>query len=336
MDIYGQLRHSTVAIQLESTRVFSVAGADTVEYLHRMLTQDMRGMVNFEVRAACLCTHKGRLLASLLVAHWGDMVYLITPESHGEALFNQLDRYIIMDDVTLTEVTKDWEFISLQGPGAPEAYALFTGDKETQLTANFAAASFATSQGEALAIENTRTGERGIDLMMPSGSAETMKTWLKDQNIPLVSDHDSGVQRARIEAGIPSPGQELDGEIIPVEAGLGHTISYTKGCYAGQEVIAKIKYLGEPPKTMVTLNIEGDFEGVDTPLSVWNGGKRVGRVTSWAAKSPENTTPCLALVKTRQLPQLNQVEVKAEDQSVGHGALSEEAIVWGSGFPFQS
>lgn len=335
MDIYGQIRRSTIAIQLENTRVFSVAGSDTVEYLHRMLTQDMRGMVDFEVRAACLCTHKGRLLASLLVAHWGELVYLITPESHGEALFNQLDRFIIMDDVTLTEVTEDWEFISLQGPEAPEAFSRFAGDKETQLSANFSAASFATSQGEGLAIENTRTGERGIDLMIPTASAETLKTWLEDQNIPLVSEHDSGVQRARIEAGIPSPGQELDDDIIPVEAGLDHTISYTKGCYAGQEVIAKIKYLGEPPKTMVTLNIEGSFEGVNAPLTVWNGEKRVGRVTSWAASTPENTTPCLALVKTRQIPQLDQVEVKTEEQSVGHGPLSEEAIVWGSGFPFQ-
>jgi folate-binding protein YgfZ len=300
-----------------------------------MLTQDMRGMANCEVRAACLCTHKGRLLASLLVVQWGDLVYLITPESHGEALFNQLDRYIIMDDVTLTEVTKDWEFISLQGPGAPEAYARFTGNQETHLSANFATAPFTTSQGQGLAIENTRTGERGIDLMMPAGSTETLETWLAGQEIPMVSNHDSGVQRARIEAGIPSPAQELDDEIIPVEVGLGHTISYTKGCYAGQEVIAKIKYRGEPPKTMVTLNIEGSLDGVDAPLSVWNGEKRVGRVTSRGTSTPENTTPCLALVKTRQIPQLDQVEVKTEELTVGQGALSEEAIVWGSGFPFQ-
>ena len=116
---------------------------------------------------------------------------------------------------------------------------------------------------------------------------------------------DDGVERARIEAGIPSAGHELSEEIIPVEAGLGHTISYTKGCY-GQEVIAKIKYLGEPPKTLVNLKAEAPLGTLEGELTVWNGEKRVGFVTSWEAHGTDEPA-CIALVKPVQYPLLRRL-----------------------------
>ena len=123
MDVYKKIRQETVAIELNPLKVFEVTGKDTIEYLHRMLTQDVRGMDSPEVRAACLCTHKGRLLANLLVVNWKDSTYLIVPEEQGETLFNQLEKYIIMDDVELTDVSEKWEFLSVQGPNAPGTFA---------------------------------------------------------------------------------------------------------------------------------------------------------------------------------------------------------------------
>ena len=333
MSTYENIRTSASGFAFEEPRFLDVEGSDTIEYLHRMVTQNVRGMGPHEVRSACLCTHKGRMLGHLLIAKWEEKVVLITPGSHFEAVFNQLERYIIVDDVTLRDASDEWSLLSIQGPESEGALAKTFPNTELELTRNFESQIITVGEGaEILAFEHTRTGERGIDLLVPRSCEKQTIEALKAALGDIHNEHDAGFSRARIEAGIPAAITELTDAIIPVEAAMHHTISYTKGCYAGQEVIAKIKYLGEPPKTLLSMTAPVDGFPRDETVKLKHDGKAVGTVSSWLSVPEEHQVVFLAFVKTRMIPKLESVSLTAGEETIGTAAITTDPIQWGSGF----
>ena len=126
-------------------------------------------------------------------------------------------------------------------------------------------------------------------------------------------------------------------EVIPVEVGLGHTINYTKGCYAGQEVIAKIKYLGEPPRSLAVFSIGKPVDAPAGELVLEYEGKEVGKCTSLQVVPDQSRTVGLALLKTRMLPNVPHLTVKRDGQIVGDLiSYSLEPTHWGSGLSFEA
>jgi folate-binding protein YgfZ len=257
-------------VDLSSRAKFLLTGADRVRYLNGQVTNDVRKATRQEAIYACVTSAKGRIE--------GDVFIHATPDGAGllldaeadlrEPLGLRLEKYIVADDVTLTDVTDDWKLLHVFGP------------------ATSTAESWLASAGESNPrIESSRFGVPGADLWLPASST---LNW----GGAMLSAED--FETLRILRGIPRWPHELNAEVFPQEAGLEEkAMDFSKGCYIGQEILSRIKMTGKMPRVLVrwtARNAEVSMGG-DTGLPALyyedeNGARHeAGKVTS-AARHP--------------------------------------------------
>jgi folate-binding protein YgfZ len=245
-------------LDLSDRAKFRVTGQDRVRFLNGQLTNDILSLRPGSTICACALTAKGKLCADLFVATTDAVHYLDADSALRESLAARLEKYIIADDVVLEDVTEEFGLFHLTDAGSPlplEGLDLFQG-------------------------ESTRFAMPGVDLWFPVEKSALILERLNQVPIDAVA-----VENFRIEQGIPRWGNELSESVLPNEAGLDkRAISYTKGCYLGQEVISRIKSLGHVnrqlrgllPSAGVTLESGDQLVGTD------EAGKEIGLITSVA------------------------------------------------------
>ena len=241
-------------IDLSDRAKFKVTGNDRTRFLNGQLTNDILGLHAGSAIYACALTAKGKLCADLFVAATDENHYLDTEPVLRESLAARLEKYIIADDVKLEDVTDQFGLLHLIGskdPGPFESLELLL---------------------------STRFGQAGFDLWFPVGQAASVLERLHQH--PLDAE---ALETLRIEQGVARWGTELSENVLPNEADLDkRAISYTKGCYLGQEVISRIKSLGH-----VNRHLRGLLPASDTLVQVGDKlidatetGKEVGFITS--------------------------------------------------------
>jgi tRNA-modifying protein YgfZ len=245
-------------LDLSDRAKFRVTGQDRVRFLNGQLTNDILSLRPGSTICACALTAKGKLCADLFVATTDAVHYLDADSALRESLAARLEKYIIADDVVLEDVTEEFGLFHLTDAGSPlplEGLDLFQG-------------------------ESTRFAMPGVDLWFPVEKSALILERLNQ--VPIDAE---AVENFRIEQGIPRWGNELSESVLPNEAGLDkRAISYTKGCYLGQEVISRIKSLGHVnrqlrgllPSAGVTLESGDQLVGTD------EAGKEIGLITSVA------------------------------------------------------
>ncbi len=258
--------------------VHDVTGADAVSYLHRMLTQDVAGLREGHAAYACVLTPRGRIVSDLLVWHLGDRLALDFPAAGAVAAIPYLERYVIADDVVFTDRSKATARFVLVGDGAPAAIAgvaVAVPESDTFVVASLAGA-------EVRLLRHDLGRRHAFEGMTALVDADRVLAALRA--LPGVSPMDeAGYEVVRVEEGVPAFGHELDEQVIPNEAGLEAALSFTKGCYPGQEPVVMAKHRGHPANVLVRLMIEGMVEGDAPPTPgapLLDGGRAVGRITS--------------------------------------------------------
>jgi tRNA-modifying protein YgfZ len=220
-----------------------IAGADRVRYLNGQVTANVQTLKPGETLPACVTTAKGRLCAEIMVAATPDALVIDADPSLHETLAPRLERYIIADDVTVSDVTREWGLIHL-----------VLQDSETVESVSrpgFESVEYRRSR---------RFGRDGIDFFLPANETSALLNTLSARHLIL---DESLLETLRIEAGIPRWGRELDENTLPPEAGLERThIDYHKGCYVGQEVISRLKSVGHVNRRLV-----GFLSTTGAPLS---------------------------------------------------------------------
>lgn len=243
-------------LDLSDRAKFKVTGKDRVRFLNGQLTNDIDRLHSGSAIYACALTAKGKLCADLFVAATEESHYLDAESLLRESLAARLEKYIIADDVTLEDVTDEFGLFHLTGskfPVSSECIDIFQ-------------------------VESTRFGPSGVDLWFPVRQTALIEERLKDE--PLDAE---ALENLRIEQGIARWGSELSENVIPNEAALDkRAISYTKGCYLGQEVISRIKSLGHVNRHLRGLLPVGDIvlEAGDKLVSAAEATKEVGLITS--------------------------------------------------------
>ena len=241
-------------------RVFEVTGKDAREFLHRMLTQDVKGIPVGSGRAALFLTVRGRVVGDPYVWNLGDRFALTLAPRAAEATIPALERYVITDDAVFTDATDAWTTgLYLPGAGVASPDPLEAADGSVHR----APRPFGSTPAFAILARPAATValERALRLS-------------KAREVEGPSFHAS-----RVEAGAPWFDAEIDERILPNEAGLDASISWTKGCYLGQEPVVMAKHRGHPPSRLVRFEVDGREVPVrDVPL--WDGGRDVGRVTT--------------------------------------------------------
>ena len=261
----------------------ALTGGEAKAFLAGQVTNDIVGLEDGHGCYAAFLTHKGKMLGDLRVLAAGDELLLDTERSTLQALFDMVRRFKIGFDVELHKRTVQRGLLSLIGPGARAvAGAEDLPDEEHAHRAGEIA-------GLGVRLIATHTG---VDVLCDADDTAAVRAALEDAGATPVSD--DATEILRVERGRPRYGFDLDDTTIPQEAGLNErAVSFTKGCYVGQETVARLFYRGKPNRHLRGLRLSEPAE-VGTELQL--GDRVVGRLASTVV-SPARGPLALALVR---------------------------------------
>lgn len=284
---YRAARSSAVAFDRSSRARIVLNGQDRRTFLHALLTNDVAALGPGTGCYAALLTPQGRMIADMRVFELGDLVLIDLPGEARETVLAKLDQLIFSEDVALGDVTEVFGCLSVQGPEAARVAAGLLGADAATLGAwpPFANARFSPGDETAIAARVDEFGQPGFLIFAAAAALPTFAAAARAGGCELA---DAGTAEVlRVEAGIPEFPADMSSDTIPPEAGIeGRAVSYTKGCFPGQEVLVRIRDRGHGrvARRLVGLAVSGDVVPAagDTLRA---GGKDVGRVTS-AVLSP--------------------------------------------------
>ncbi len=256
-----------------------VTGEDALGFLQGQFTQELRPERASAVAYGLWLNQKGRVVADSYVLRAGGGVWwILSFGSSGTAIKERLEAYVIADDVTIEDRTAAWSGRFLVGP-----------EGEAWLRARM---------GEGLPAAGAWAALDGGWVFRGRRGAAVGCEWWSDRPMPkadgLAPLSTAVVEYLRIEAGVPAVPGDLGAEDLPNEAGLeGEAISYSKGCYLGQEVMARLKAMGRVRRRLLRVRASTMID-LALPAPLFQNGKKVGELRSVAA-SPGGGSVGLAM-----------------------------------------
>ncbi|MCI0438940.1 MAG: aminomethyltransferase family protein, partial [Chloroflexi bacterium] len=268
-------------------------GEDALDLIHRLSTNDLLPLQANEGACTVLTSAKGRIVDLTLVLRLQDRRFdklttsllLFTAPENRQKVAEWIDFYTFAEDISLRDITEETAMFSVLGPNATRLLHKATG-RDAASMPRYASRTAAIGGVEATLVRSDFAGLPGYDLVANAADAPRLWTEL------LASGKELGIRpvgtRAldvvRVEQGVPAYGRELSEDYNPLEANLRDFISFTKGCYIGQEVVARLDTYKKVQKYLVGLSWDGDhIPGGEAYLTF--DGKRAGKITS-AVKSP--------------------------------------------------
>ena len=254
------LREKAGYFFLEDLCLISAEGSDLFSYLQTQTTNDVNELKPGQGQNNAIVDRKARVISTFSLHRTGEESAVILVETQQkENLLNHLNSFLFREDVTLT--SSSHFVLALQGPKSHEIIKIFTRSNDSIPEKPNDICKFTFEGLPALAIAKSLTGEEGCVLVFQTESEATITNKLleiEQQNV-LIQVDPHAQEVFRIESGIPSYGKDINDKNILPETGLEHSsVSYNKGCYIGQEVIARIKTYGAPNFALMGLTIEGD------------------------------------------------------------------------------
>lgn len=281
---YRQIREECALLRRECS-VITVKGPEAGEYLQGQITNDAEALVPGSGCYALLLDRKGHIQADMRLLRLGDNEFQIdTAQTAGPALLKHLKTYMIGREVTVEPTTL--ALISLIGPGSTATTELAPGDEMDFTRATVAGA-------ECLAVATCF----GLDFFFePDAAARVEQQLIADG---AVSVSESAAEILRVEAGRPRLEKEMKEAPMPAEAGVvERAVDFTKGCYIGQEPVARLHYRGKPNRYLRGLRLEGPVESGDP---VFLGERELGTIGT-AVLSPASGHIALAILRKEAEP----------------------------------
>ena len=295
-DDYGVIRSGAALAEVAPRGLIGLSGCDRSTYLHGLVTNDISTLKAGTGCYAAWLTAQGRMTTDMHVLESGDMLLLDLPVSTTADVLARLDQFLFSEDVQLADLSVDLRRVEVHGAAAAAAIATACGNPE--MRADLASwvqcrnARVPFGDGAVVVARIDRLGVPGYVLYVAAADEATLRAALQTAGATAVSPE--AIEAARIEAGWPVFGADMDEHIIPLEAGIeSRAISMTKGCYVGQEVIVRVLHRGHGrvAKKLVGLRVEGEGT-VTRGEKLDSGDAEMGFVTS-SAISPEHG--CVAL-----------------------------------------
>jgi folate-binding protein YgfZ len=277
-------RHAAIIDRSDRGRLV-VSGQDRAAYLHGLLTNDIATLKAGEGCYAAYLTPQGRMIADLLVYELGDAILLDVHGSVKDTVLAKLDQFIFSEDVKLGDVTAAFAQLALVGPAAAQELGpVLDGVSTEALVALPEHGNLrATFQGEPAIVARERdAGLDGYNVYVGRERLDSLVRTLSSRGIPLLDA--ATAETIRVEGGVPAFRRDMDEETIPLEAGIeSRAISFSKGCYVGQEVIIRVQHRGHGRvvRKLVGLTLDGSTPP-DPGAAVHAGDREVGHVTSGA------------------------------------------------------
>jgi folate-binding protein YgfZ len=282
-DEVAEVRRRAGLFRLADRGLLAVTGSDRVRWLDGMLSNDVRVLEPGPARSGChavLLTAKGRVVADLHVLAREEAFWLETGASALVATTDTLERHVIADDVAIVDLSDSLERLAVEGPRAREA---LEGAAARRIELALGSWEQLELAGAPVVVARFGfTGEEGYQLFAPIEHGQAVADALRAANPDLGEVGSRAREILRVEAGIPALGSELDESVLPAEANLTDAVSLTKGCYVGQEVVARMHSRGRVSHRLVGLKLlGGPGPGLPEPgTQLEAAGKKVGELTS--------------------------------------------------------
>jgi folate-binding protein YgfZ len=287
-DAYRALVDGVALVDRSERGKLALTGGEAKAFLHGQVTNDIEGLEPGSGCYAAFLTHKGKMLGDLRVLDTGDELLLDCERVALQELFTMIRRFKLGRDVELHKRTLERGLLSLIGPGARAAAGA------PDLPATEHAHRAAEVGGAPVRLIAT---DVGVDVLCDAADTERVAAALGAAGAVPVEEAEAEVRR--VETGRPRFGVDLDDSVIPQEAGLNErAVSFTKGCYVGQETVARLFYRGKPNRHLRGLRLSAPV-AAGAPLRL--GEREVGRLGS-VASSPVHGPIALALVRREAEP----------------------------------
>jgi len=247
-----------------------ISGPDAAAFLQGQCTQDLRPLIEGQTAEALWLTNKGRILGESLVLRGDDDVWwLWSAHTSGDTLHARLEDFIIADDVTVSPEESRWEQITLAGASAEAWLREALGDREPPAPGTW------QGLGGGMVFAGRRGLSRVWEWLRPHGDAPDGSAPRPPDSLGELSP--TALHRARLAAGVPAIPGEFGPQDLPQEAGLETVaISFNKGCYLGQEVMARLHAMGQVRRRL--LRVGGIGPAPAANVEIRQNDKRVGEL----------------------------------------------------------
>ena len=258
----------------------AVWGKEAVQFLNGLITNDVAKLEDGAQMLAAFPNAQGRLLAVVRVLRTGEKFLFETEEATHEKVFQNLFRFTFAGDFFVEDLSEKYSYIEVQSPKSE-----VQSPKSIVFESSF-----------------------GNDYFVPIDEAENFRDELKKQGLIEISDQ--AYEVLRVENGVPRYGFDMDETTIVPELGLEDLISYNKGCYIGQEIIARIYFRGHVAKQLRGLIFEDESAKVEKDDEIKSAeGKNAGRITSVAYSPKLQKTIALGFVRYDFLAEDTELKV---------------------------
>jgi tRNA-modifying protein YgfZ len=293
---------ATLLVDRSERGKLALSGSEAKEFLQGQVTNDVEGLTPGTGCYAAFLTHKGKMLGDMRILDTGEELLLDCERVALQELFTMIRRYKLGRDVELHKRTLERGLLSLLGPEARAIAGELPEREHSHRPAEIA--------GAPVRLVAT---DLGVDVLCDAADTERVAAALTGAGAVPSSEADAEVRR--VETGRPRYGVDLDDTVIPQEAGLNErAVSFEKGCYVGQETVARLHYRGKPNRHLRGLKLSGPAAHGD-PLRL--GEREVGRIGS-IVHSPLHGRIALALVRREAAP--------GDSLAVGDDGISAEVV----------
>ena len=317
---YAALREGAGVLDLSFRGRLCVLGADAQRFLNGQVTNNVKDLQVGEGCYAALVSAKGKLHSDLHIYRLENEMLLDFEPGLSDAVAQRLEKFVIAEDAQVVNAAPDYGLLSVQGPKAAEVVGSLWPNFVVPPKAMMLAKVEDAALGETYVTALSRVRGAGLDLFVPVRAMKEAAARLLERGGRLCGWQ--ALETARIEAGRPRFGADMDETNLAPEALDARAISYAKGCYIGQEVIARIRTYGQVARSLRGLRLRSD--GKEAPArgaKLFLGQKEVGSITS-AVWSPA-LQAVIALGYVRR--EANQIGTELEVRTPG-GTIQAQIV----------
>jgi folate-binding protein YgfZ len=240
-------------IAMSERGLIRVSGSEATMFLNGLVTNDVKSLAENRWMPAVFPTVQGRLIGAVNIARLKDGFLIDTERASHDGVLKTISRFTMAGDFKVTDITDESAIVSLQGRRAGE----IVGKVLNTIVADLPRNGVSEHEGVTI-IRATHTAEDGFDLVADSPRVRELGQALQDAGATPVNEETFEI--LRIEAGIARFGRDMDETNVVPETNLDDAVSFTKGCYVGQEIIVRIKHRGHPAKKLVGLKADRRLE----------------------------------------------------------------------------
>ncbi len=326
---YQALRQGVGILELPAGKL-QLSGKNAIQFLNGLVSNDVKTLPPGGGVLAAFPTLQGKLLALARIYQTGEHLLLELDAANREKIFKNLSRFVPAGDFFVQDVSDTLTLLTLQGPRAAALLAAVSGQEIATDKLHLLPMQIA---GQTVhAAPHRRCGDAGIDLFVAAESTAQVKEALLAQASEFGARFigEAAFEIARIEAGVPREGVDAGENYIILESELNDAVSYTKGCYLGQEVIARIHWRGQPAKRLRGLLLETNAVAPAGTEVIAADGKKVGEITSSTHSPALNRFIALAYIHRYYLTSGTEFTLQHDGAEIGRAQLTELPFVGAS------